>query len=289
MNLSDFIIGKEIVLIDGAVGTQLEEHGSVMGGQSNLATPDIVLKIHKDYSNSGCNIITANTLNMNRVYIERHGLDIDVRAVNLQGVELAKKAALQSQYVIGDMSSTGKLLVPYGPVSESEAFDSFCEQASIMEEGGVKGFIIETMIDLTEALLALKACRNVSNLPVMAAMSFVTSKDGGRTVMGNSAEECAKALTESGASAVGANCGNVDPFEMAEIISVMSASTSLPVIAMPNAGKPEMVNDRVIFKMSPSEYINGIKECMKAGAKIIGGCCGTTPAHISTLAESLGI
>ena len=107
--------------------------------------------------------------------------------------------------------------------------------------------------------------------------------------MGNSAEECAKALTESGASAVGANCGNVDPFEMAEIISVMSASTSLPVIAMPNAGKPEMVNDRVIFKMSPSEYINGIKECMKAGAKIIGGCCGTTPAHISTLAESLGI
>ncbi|MGD9160335.1 MAG: homocysteine S-methyltransferase family protein [Desulfobacteraceae bacterium] len=289
MNLSDFIIEKEVVLIDGAIGTQLETHGSVMGGQSNLTTPDIVLDIHKDYSKTGCHILTANTLTMNRVFLERHGLDIDVRAVNLKGVELVKKAAGQDKFVLGDISSTGKLLEPYGPVSETEAFDSFCEQASILEEGGVNGFIIETMIHLAEALCALKACRKVSNLPVLTAMSFSTPGNGGRTVMGNSAEECTKALSEGGASSVGANCGNVDPFEMAEIISVISASTALPVIAMPNAGKPEMVEDRLMFNMSPSDYVKGIKECIKAGAKIVGGCCGTTPEHISVLAESLGL
>lgn len=289
MNLSEFIIEKEIVLIDGAIGTQLEAHGSVMGGQSNLTTPDIVLDIHREYSKTGCHVLTANTLTMNRVFIERHGLDIEVREVNLKGVEFAKNAARHDQFVLGDMSSTGKLLEPYGPVSETEAFDSFCEQASILEEGGVNGFIIETMIDLNEALCALRACRKISNLPVMVAMSFSTSGNGGRTVMGNSAEDCSKALTEAGASAVGANCGNVDPFEMAEIISVISASTTLPVIAMPNAGKPEMLKDRLMFNMSPSDYVKGIKECIKAGARIVGGCCGTTPEHISTLAESLGL
>lgn len=287
MNFADLIIGNEIVILDGAVGTQLEEHGSVMGGQSNLTTPDIVLEVLSDYSKTGCHIITANTLTMNSVYIERHGLDIDVRSVNLKGVELAKKAAREDQFILGDMSSTGKLLEPYGPVSESEAFDSFCEQAPILEEGGVNGFIIETMIDLNEALCALKACVTVSNLPVMVSMSFSTSKNGGRTVMGNSAEECTKALTEAGASAVGTNCGNVDPFQMAEIISIISASTTLPVLAMPNAGKPKMIDGQSIFDMSPSEYLEGIKECIKAGAKIVGGCCGTTPEHISVLAENL--
>jgi 5-methyltetrahydrofolate--homocysteine methyltransferase len=288
VNLSNFIIENEIIILDGAVGTQLEERGSIMGGQSNLTTPDMVLEILKNYSKSGCHILTANTLTMNRVYIESHNLGIDVREVNLSGVELVRRAAGPDQFVLGDMSSTGKLLKPYGPVSESEAFDTFCEQASILEEGGVDGFILETMIDLKEALCALRACTDVSTLPVFASMSFSTLKNGGRTVMGNSAEECATALTEAGANAVGANCGSIDPFQMSEIISMISDSTTLPVLAMPNAGKPKMINGRTMFDMSPPEYLKGIKECVKAGAKIIGGCCGTTPEHIGLLVDAFG-
>jgi 5-methyltetrahydrofolate--homocysteine methyltransferase len=289
VNLSGFIIDNEIIILDGAIGTQLEERGSIMGGQSNLTTPDIVLEILRDYSKSGCHIITANTLTMNRVYIESHNLGIDVREVNLKGVELAKKAAGKNRFVLGDLSSTGKLLKPYGPVSESEAFDTFCEQALILKEGGVDGFILETMIDLNEALCALRACAEVSRLPVIASMAFSTTKNGGRTIMGNSAEECAMALTEAGANAVGANCGNIDPFQMSEIISVISDSTTLPVLAMPNAGRPKMINGRTVFDMPPSEYLKGIKECVKVGAKIIGGCCGTTPEHIGLIVEAFGI
>lgn len=286
MNLSNFIIENEIIILDGAIGTQLEKRGSVMGGQSNLTTPDIVIEILEEYSKSGCHILTANTLTMNRVYIEGHNLGIDVREVNLKGVELVKKAVGPGQFILGDMSSTGKLLKPYGPISESEAFDTFCEQASILKEGGVDGFILETMIDLREALCALRACVKVSTLSVIASMAFSTSKNGGRTVMGNSAEECATTLTEAGANAVGANCGNIDPFQMSEIISVISDSTTLPVLAMPNAGKPKMSNGRIVFDMTPSEYLKGIKECVMAGAKIVGGCCGTTPEHIGALVEA---
>jgi 5-methyltetrahydrofolate--homocysteine methyltransferase len=117
-------------------------------------------------------------------------------------------------------------------------------------------------------------------------MAFSTSKSGGMTIMGNSAEECATALTEAGASAVGANCGNIDPFQMSEVISEIKDSTTLPVLAMPNAGRPKFVNNRTVFDMPPSEYLKGIKECVKSGAKIIGGCCGTTPEHIKVLAEA---
>jgi 5-methyltetrahydrofolate--homocysteine methyltransferase len=119
-------------------------------------------------------------------------------------------------------------------------------------------------------------------------MTFETVKNGGRTIMGNTAQQCAKALTESGADIIGTNCGNIDPFEMAEIISILHQNSSLPIIAQPNAGKPQMVNKQTVFKMSPTEFANGLQECLKAGAQLVGGCCGTTPAHIQAAAELLG-
>lgn len=288
MNLADIINSNEIIILDGGMGTQLETRGSVMGGRANLENPDTVLEIQKLYLKSGSQGITANTFSMNRVYIESHNLDIDVKKVNVTGVEIAKKAAGPDHFVLGDIGSMGKLIKPYGPVSESEAMDTFTEQVEILNEAEVDGFIIETMIDLREALAALKACTRISNLPVIVSMSFTTSQNGGKTIMGNSAEECAKALTEAGAASVGANCGGVDPFQMAEIISVIRESTALPVIAMPNAGMPKVVNRRPVFNMTPSEYLIGVRECVNAGAKILGGCCGTTPDHIAAVVKEFG-
>jgi 5-methyltetrahydrofolate--homocysteine methyltransferase len=179
------------------------------------------------------------------------------------------------------------MLKPYGNISESEAYAAFAEQAAILAEGGVDGFIIETMFDLREALCALRACRNSAELPVIVSMTFEHLKKEGRTIMGNSARDCAKALTEAGASVVGANCGNIDPFQMAEIVSEMRGITSLPVLAQPNAGKARFVENRTVYNMTPSDFADGVDRCLQAGARLVGGCCGTSPAHIRAVAALL--
>jgi 5-methyltetrahydrofolate--homocysteine methyltransferase len=287
MDLSTFLTKKDLILFDGAMGTQLAERGAAMGGKSNLVHPDTVLAIHKDYAQCGCHILITNTFAMNRVFIETHRVGVDVRTVNVAGAQLTKQAAGQDQYILGDISSTGKLLEPYGDLKESAAYDTFAEQAALLEEGGVDGFIIETMTDLKEALCALRACKEASSLPVIVTMAFSTPKNGGRTIMGNTARECASALTEAGAQAVGANCGDIDPFQMAEIVSTMRSVTNLPILAKPNAGRPRLVDNKTVFDMSPPEFVKGIQECISAGTTMVGGCCGTSPDHICALADTI--
>jgi 5-methyltetrahydrofolate--homocysteine methyltransferase len=288
MSLSEFLSSnKKPILLDGAMGTQLAEAGLEMGGQSSISHPDMVLAIHQQYVECGVDLLITNTLTMNRVNIESHNVGVDVREVNWAAVRLAKAAAREGQYVLGDMSSTGKMLKPYGDLSEDHAYAAFKEQAAILAEAGVDGFIIETMFDLRETLCALRACKEVADLPVITSIAFNTVKNGGRTIMGDSARDCAQALTEAGACAVGANCGNLDPFQMAEIVSKMREATSLPILAQPNAGRPRLVENRTVFNMSPSDFAAGIYQCLQAGARLLGGCCGTSPAHIRAMVELL--
>jgi len=185
------------------------------------------------------------------------------------------------------MGSTGKMLKPYGDLSADDAYAAFKEQAIILAEGGVDGIIVETMFDLAEAICAVQACKEAIDLPVIVSMSFNTMQKGGRTIMGNSAQDCAKALTEAGACVVGANCGNLDPFQMSEIISIMREVTPLPLLAQPNAGIPRFVDNQTVFDMSPSDFAEGAYRCIQAGAQLVGGCCGTSPAHIRAVAELL--
>jgi 5-methyltetrahydrofolate--homocysteine methyltransferase len=133
--------------------------------------------------------------------------------------------------------------------------------------------------------LAVKACKEAADLPVIASMTFETIRDVGRTIMGNTAADCARALTEAGADVVGANCGSLSPMEMAEIAAQMTAATHLPVIIQPNAGKPRLVGTDTIFDMPPEDFAEGIAACLRNGATIVGGCCGTTPEHIRVLSE----
>jgi len=288
MNLSEFLLSdRKAILLDGAMGTQLAEAGLEMGGQTCITHPDAVLAIHRQYVECGVDMITTNTLTMNRLSIESHNVSVDIREVNLAGVRLAKTAIHEGQYVLGDMGSTGKMLKPYGNISENEAYEAFAEQAAILAEGGVDGFIIETMFDLREALCALKACKSVTELPVIVSMAFNSLQKGKRTVMGNSAPDCAKALTEAGASVVGANCGSIDPLQMVEIISEMREVTSLPLLAQPNAGKARFVENRTVYDMTPSDFADGVYKCLQAGAWLVGGCCGTSPAHIRAVAALL--
>lgn len=286
MNFRDFLNSERVIILDGAMGTELERRGAHDKCASNLTHPEIVESIHRDYRNNGSKAAITNTFSMTRIYIESHSVDIDINEVNRSGVQLARKAVGEDGFVLGDVGPTGGMLEPYGTFKEKDFLETFKEQASVLADTGVDGFIIETMFDIREALCAIRACKDVSDKPIISSMAFQTTKNGGRTMMGNSAEECATRLTGEGADAVGANCGEVDPMEMAEILSIMRESTSLPIVAQPNAGKPKVEGEKV-FYMDPELYAKQTLECYKVGASIIGGCCGTTPEHISMLAESI--
>jgi len=287
MNLLEFLKDRKILLLDGAMGTQLDKRGLMSRGRNNLDSPEAVLEIHREYCRCGCNAITTNTLTMNRIYIETHNVGVDVRDVNKAGAELAKQAAIDGQYVLGDISSTGQLLEPYGTYKESQFYDTFAEQAEILAEGGINGFIIETMFDLNEALCALRACKDNFSLPVIVSIAFKTETNGARTIMGNSAEDCAKRLTDTGADVIGANCGDLDPAQMSVVVSLLKSATTLPILAQPNAGKPKLIDDKTIFEMAPEPFASGMEKCINAGARLVGGCCGTTPEHIQALADML--
>jgi 5-methyltetrahydrofolate--homocysteine methyltransferase len=289
MSVLDLLAGdRPFIFLDGAMGTELGAAGLEMGGQANVTHPEAVLAVHERYAACGVDLLITNTLTMNRVNIESHNVGVDVREVNLAGVRLAKTAARQGQYVLGDMSSTGKMLKPYGPLPHEDASASFREQAAVLAEGGVDGFIVETMFDLREAVLAVRAAREVSDLPVIASIAFNTAANGGRTVMGDTAEDCARALAEAGACAVGANCGAVDPHEMAEIVALMHDATTVPIIAQPNAGKGRLAEKKLVFDMTPSVFALGLRECARAGARLLGGCCGTSADHIRAMVELIG-
>jgi len=284
MDLSAALKNKEIFLLDGAIGTELDKRGLMGRAGNNLDSPKVVLEIQREYAQCGCDALTTNTLTMNRIYIETHNLGVSVRDVNRAGVELARQAVGEGQYVLGNTSSTGQLLEPYGTYKESQFYDAFREQAEILAESGVDGFIIETMFDLPEAICALRACKDKLSLPVIVSIAFATEAKGGRTMMGNSAEQCAKSLTNAGADVIGANCGDIDPAQMAVVVSELKSATSLPILAQPNAGIPKLVEDETVFDMGPEAFAQGITECLRAGASIVGGCCGTTPEHIRAVA-----
>ena len=289
MNIQDLLkSSRTAIFLDGAMGTQLSQMGLEMGGRNNVTNPDAVASVHKKYVAAGVDLLITNTLTMNRFNLESHNVAVDFREVNLAGARLAKQAAGDDRLVLGDMSSTGKMLKPYGQLPEEEAFATFKEQAAVLAEGGVDGIIIETMFDLREAVLAVRAAREACDLPIFASVSFNTADNEGRTVMGNTAKQCAEALTEAGAVAMGANCGSVDPFEMARLVAMFREATDIPIIAQPNAGKGSMVDGELVFDMTPADFARGVQECVKAGARFVGGCCGTSPAHIQAMVELVG-
>jgi 5-methyltetrahydrofolate--homocysteine methyltransferase len=285
MNFKELLEREMVILFDGAMGTQLDRRGLMGRGSCNLDTPQAVLEIHKEYAQCGCHVLTTNTLTMNRIYIETHNVSVSVQEVNRAGAELARQAAGDALCVLGDISSTGQLLEPYGTYKELAFYDAFKEQAGILAEAGVDGFIIETMFDLREAACAVRACKDNFSLPVIASIAFFTETKGARTVMGNSAQDCVKSLTEARADVIGANCGSIDPQQMAVVVAMIRTMTDLPIIAQPNAGKPLLVEEKTVFDMSPDAFAEGIKKCVNAGARLVGGCCGTTPAHIRKISE----
>ena len=285
----------KVLILDGAMGSQLGLRGLQGKCDVNLTDPDEVLRIHQEYFRRGCHAAIANSLCLNGIYLASHGLSVDGDAANWAAVQIARRATPADRFVLGNLGPSGKtLLLPDftieedpGAATEEMLTETFEQQARILAGAGADGLIIETMFDLREAVLALCACKKASDLPVLVSMNFDTDEKGGRTIMGNSARQCAELLTAKGADAVGANCGSVLPGQMARIIAELRAGTKLPILAEPNAGLPERTPDRTEYKMDPATFASGVLECHRAGANVLGGCCGTTPDHIEALIELL--
>lgn len=276
------------LLLDGGMGTQLGAAGLPMGAETCLTHPDAVGAVHRAYAAAGADLVITHTLTLNRVAAQAAGSGVDIRTGNRAAAGIARRAAEGGQYVLGDIGTTGKLLAPVGPLAEKDARAAYLEQAAALAEGGVDGFIVETMISLPEALVALAACRETAPaLPVLVSMTFKMTPKGARTVMGNSVADCARALAAAGAAAVGANCGDLDPLEMAALVPDFRQACALPIMIQPNAGRPLLVDGRTVFAMTPEEFAAGTMRAAEAGARLVGGCCGTTPAHIRALARLL--
>lgn len=282
------------VLCDGAMGTMLYERGVFIHrcyDELNLSQPDLIRAIHEEYLQAGAEIIETNTFGGNRFRLQRHGLQDKVREINIAGVKIARQAADQIRekqatqaYVAGAVGPIGVQIEPLGKVSFEEAQAAFAEQIHALAEGGVDLLILETMTSLSEVHQAILAAREAApELPILAMM---TIDEEGNTLDGSSPEVAAKKLTEWGADAVGCNC-SAGPATILSAIERMRTATTLPLVAMPNAGMPRAVDGRNIYLCSPEYMASFVRKFAQTGVQFVGGCCGTTPSHTRAMRSAL--
>jgi 5-methyltetrahydrofolate--homocysteine methyltransferase len=282
-------LGKNVLLLDGAMGTQLFERGATSGGcneKLNLDRPDIVQAVHRAYLDAGCDAVLTNTFGANAISLGRHGhgLAEQDHSINLAAARIARKAAGDDRYVLGDIGPVGDFLEPLGMLKEADLFKAFAEQARALEEGGVDGFIIETMTALDEIEVVIKAVQSVSKKPVLASMAFDPAPEVARTMMGVSPQMMVDKLAPLGVCAIGFNCGTLDMegyVALAKAFAKALKETTILLLAEPNAGKPDLQEDKAVYTLSPKDYADAMVKIRDAGAKVMGGCCGTSPAHLA--------
>ena len=274
------------VLVDGGMGTLLQDSGLEDGNPGelwNLENPDAVRAAHAAYAEAGARLLTTNTFGGTRPRLDMHGLGDHIGEVNRSAARLARSVADEHGLLVaGDLGPTGELLAPLGTLTREEAQALFAEQLTALVEGGIDLVLVETLSDLGEADAALAAAREVApGLPVAVTMSFDTNV---RTMMGVRPGDAVVHLAAAGADAVGANCGR-GPEEM-EIIAAEMAKVrpgDLLLIAQSNAGLPQVVGDHFEYDATPSDLAAHATRLADMGIDLIGGCCGSTPAHIAAI------
>lgn len=295
LNLKDRL-RKGLFLLDGAMGTQLMGLGIEPGKCSellNFESPGLVLRIHNNYLNAGSDAIITNTFGGNGITLARHGLEERVADVNSTGAQLARKAAGKDKYVLGDIGPSGDFLEPLGSLKPDQLREIFADQVKALQAGGVDGFIIETMGAVDEAVVAVEAVKySGSVLPILASMSFDKRGDDFRTMMGVDVKTAVSSLVAAGADAVGFNCGTTTLDEYVDlakryVAAAKAVNPKVLVFAEPNAGKPELLDGNAVYKVTPDEFADAAQKIYAAGITIIGGCCGTSPAHIEAVSKKL--
>lgn len=277
---------ERILVGDGAIGTMLHARGGIAESgfeRLNLTGPELVQNLHADYIAAGAQVIETNTFGANRTRLQQFGLEGSVREINLRGAALARKAAVGKEvFVAGSIGPLPRIRGESEPLSAEEVQAVFREQACALAEGAVDLLILETFADLSQLKIALAAARE-TGLPIIASMSFL---ERGRISGGMGVESVALELAADGAHCIGANCGS-GTLEMTRNIERMAKVTALPLAAYANSGFPEYVDGRYIYRTTPEYFAARGLETARAGANLVGGCCGTTPEHIRLLAQSI--
>ena len=244
---------------------------------------DVLYDLQSAYVKAGTNIVYAPTFTGNRIKLEEYGLEDRIEEINTELVRLSKRAVDGKALVAGDMTMTGKQPFPLGDLMFEELVDVYKEQASILDHAGADLFVVETMMSLQECRAAVIAIKEVSDLPIMVTLSY---NEDGRTLFGTPPETAVVVLQSLGVDAIGINC-STGPMEMVELVEKMAQYSTVPILAKPNAGLPELEDDKTVYKMTPQEFADAAVALVNAGASIVGGCCGTTPEHIKALSDAV--
>jgi 5-methyltetrahydrofolate--homocysteine methyltransferase len=276
---------KKILIADGGWGTELQKRGLAPGEPPeawNLSRPEEVAAVARSYVEAGADIILTNTFGGSPLKLAKVHLEDKLLEINRRGARISKQAAGDQAFVFASIGPSGEFMAPLGTVSEVDMVQGFAEQAMALAAGGADGIVVETMMDLAEAKAALRAAKESTSLPVAVTLTFNKGPKGYATMMGVRPEQAAAELERAGANILGANCGaGIDI--MIELMGLMRSATTLPLWCKPNAGLPELVHGKTVYRETPEMMASKLKDLVRAGAKIVGGCCGTTPCHIRAL------
>ena len=281
------LLARGPVITDGAWGTQLQARGLAIGefpDAWNLTQPERVGEVARAYVEAGSHAILTNTFGANRLRLAEAGLADQAVEINRRGVEISKRAAGTRAKVFASIGPSGKMLMS-DEVTADDLRAAFEEQARALAAGGADALVVETMSDLEEATIAVSAAR-ASGLPVVASMVFDSGRDQDRTMMGLTPEQVAQGLDAAGADVIGSNCGQ----GIAGFVNIcrrLRAATDKPIWIKANAGLPELVDGRAVYRVTPGEFAKHVPALVEAGASFIGGCCGTSPEFIREIATRL--
>ena len=284
------LAGKKTVLFDGGMGTMLMAAGLKAGEcpeMWNIEKPSLVTDIHRKYYEAGSDVVHTNTFGGNAIKLADRHVSDRMEAINAEGAKLARQACPPGKFVAGDMGPTGKLIKPLGELAVEEAEEAFFRQAQALLKGGVDLLSIETMFSLEEALAALRAAKRLGDVPVIASLTFNRTKKGFFTMMGEGVNQAVSAFERAGADVIATNC-SLGSRDMIDLTKELRAATKKPILIQPNAGRPVTQKGVTSYQQSPAEFAQDAKEIRNSGADMIGGCCGTNPEFIRSLAEELG-
>ncbi len=281
----DSLAKGDILVLDGATGTYLQDHGLEPGGCPelfNIHNQATVKQMAADYFNAGSDIILTNTFGGNRFMLTKYGFGNMVSEINRSAVECARSAAPSDKFVCGSVGPTGEFMEPLGTVSSSQMYDVLTEQISALAEGGADAVMIETQLGLEEASIAIRTAKENTNLIVMATMVFDLGPRGYFSMMGVTPEQAVKGLKDAGADVVGSNCGNgID--KMLEVGRSMRNCTTEYLAIESNAGIPKITKKGTVYPETPEYMADRYRKLLDLPINVLGGCCGTTPAHIEAL------
>jgi len=281
------LLQRKVVVLDGALGTELQARDLIQGlcpEELNVTAPEAIAEIHRAYVDAGADIVETNSFGGNRIRLRHADLEDRVWELNVAAARLAREAAGDRALVAGSVGPMAAILEPLGDVPYAEAVEAFGEQAAALAEGGADLFIVETMYDLNEVRAAVEGIRRTTDLPILCSMTF---DQGGRTMMGVRPADAVAELQALGVAALGTNCGN-GPEETEQVVrEMLQAGPKLPLVAYPNAGRPELRDGRAVYTVDSETMAAYARRYVELGVRIVGACCGSTPAHVAAIARAV--